>query len=138
MREPYTEDLANHGGPESCVAFRKERGRCVDRGMCGHGIEPLNRETRVPTLSKEAEGQMGSGVYRELLPDLARPLTRCTHKVFLRENREIPFSLRPDGGPCWRCMAAREGKPQDEHAREREVGRARSTCEAREQRNSCG
>ncbi|MFT5357650.1 MAG: hypothetical protein ACI9KE_004887 [Polyangiales bacterium] len=50
---------------------------------------------------------MGRGVCRESLPDPARSMTHCTHRTSLRENREIPFSLRPNDGACWRCMAAR-------------------------------
>jgi len=37
MKESYGEGVANHTGPESCVASREAGYRSVDRGNCGPG-----------------------------------------------------------------------------------------------------
>src|SRR5664279_4349260 len=42
MKELYIEDLASHGGPESCVGCPRGRRRSVDRGRAGGAIEPRN------------------------------------------------------------------------------------------------
>ncbi len=46
MRELYVEDLASHGGPESCVGCSRGRRRSVDRGRAGGAIEPRNSLVR--------------------------------------------------------------------------------------------
>jgi hypothetical protein len=43
MKEPYTEDRAGHGGPESCVGVRKGVGEALTGGCIG---EVLSREIR--------------------------------------------------------------------------------------------
>jgi hypothetical protein len=40
MRVLYIEDVASHGGPESCVGCSRGRRRSVDRGRVGGAIEP--------------------------------------------------------------------------------------------------
>ena len=55
MKEPYTEGVATHGGPESCVAARKDGGEALT-GVCTGAV--LSREIRqfgVSTLLCEAE-----------------------------------------------------------------------------------
>ena len=58
MRKPYTEGLATHGDPESCVAPRKGRGEALTGACAGSATEPRNKEIRVPTPWGEAEGHM--------------------------------------------------------------------------------
>ena len=50
MRELYTEGLASHGGPESCVGVREGDGEALTGVRAGRAIEPRNREFGVPTL----------------------------------------------------------------------------------------
>ena len=40
MKEPYTEDLANHSGHESCADNRKGVREAFDSGMYRLGMEP--------------------------------------------------------------------------------------------------
>jgi len=56
MKEPYTEDLANHSGHESCADNREVIREALDSGMYRLGIEPRKPEIRVPTWSKVLEG----------------------------------------------------------------------------------
>jgi len=44
MKESYGEGVANHTGPESCVASREAGYRSVDRGKCG----PVHRTAKHP------------------------------------------------------------------------------------------
>ncbi len=44
MKEPYTEGLANHGDPESCVGIRKDVGEALTGERIG---EVLSREIKV-------------------------------------------------------------------------------------------
>ena len=43
MKEPYTEDLASRGDPESCVGARKDVGEALTRERIG---EVLSREIK--------------------------------------------------------------------------------------------
>ena len=42
MEEPYTEELATHGGPESCAAVREGGGEALTGARAGRDIEPRN------------------------------------------------------------------------------------------------
>jgi hypothetical protein len=62
MRTLYIEDVASHGGPESCVGVPVRAQRSVDRGRVGGAIGPRNpNEFRVPTLFSVAEGHAAGG-----------------------------------------------------------------------------
>src|SRR5882757_4220948 len=50
MEELYAEGLANHGGPESCVASREGRGEALTGVRAGRAIEPRNVSFGVPAL----------------------------------------------------------------------------------------
>jgi hypothetical protein len=52
MRELYTEGLATHGDPESCVDDPRGRGEALTGARVGRAIEPRNQEFGVPTFSK--------------------------------------------------------------------------------------
>jgi len=45
MKEPYTEGLANHGGPESCVGAREGTGEALTGECIG---EVWSRENKTP------------------------------------------------------------------------------------------
>jgi hypothetical protein len=55
MKEPYTEGIAHHGDPESCVAICEDGGEALTGARAGRAIEPRNKATGAPrlfTLSK--------------------------------------------------------------------------------------
>ncbi len=57
MRESYSEDLANHAGPEPCVFVREDGCEALDRGMCRLSIEPRKLTySGVPTQCNYAQG----------------------------------------------------------------------------------
>ena len=104
MRTLYIEDLASHGGPESCVGVPRGRSEALTGVRAGGVIEPRN-ETEAPgaDVLVRAEGNTAGGVYRESLVDPARSESSCTYGVSMRENREIPWS--PTGAD--RCLVLR-------------------------------
>jgi len=56
MKEPHTEGLATHGGPESCVGLREEAGEALTGGCAGTVLSREIRQFGVPTPLSEAEG----------------------------------------------------------------------------------
>jgi hypothetical protein len=62
MRELYTEGVAIHGGPESCVGVCEDAGEALTGVRVGGAIEPRNHCSGVPTSSHEAEGNITSSV----------------------------------------------------------------------------
>jgi len=93
MKTLYIEGLAIHGGPESCVGVREGAGEALTGVDAGWAIEPRNsNRSGVPTLSNCAEGNIAGGAICEPSADPARSRNLCMHRVFMRENREIPCS----------------------------------------------
>jgi hypothetical protein len=70
MKEPYKKGVANHLGPESCVASRKAGREALTGVQAGWAIEPRNGAYfREPTLSSKAEGnRMGVASARRPSP----------------------------------------------------------------------
>ena len=62
MRTPDIEGVATRDGPESCAGTREGAGEALTGVRAGWAIEPRNHHFGVPTLSHEAEGQIGSSV----------------------------------------------------------------------------
>jgi len=100
MKEPYTEDVANHGDPESCVAFRKERGEALTGACAGTATEPRNNEIRVPTLLGEAEGNTEGGDIASRTPTRrGRRTVARTESFCARTGRSrSPFDRMVVGG----------------------------------------
>jgi hypothetical protein len=120
MKVLYIEVLATHDGPEPCVGRSRGRRRSVGRGRAGWVIEPRNTGSGVPTLCREAEGNISGGdiASRRGTPRGRRTLARTKFSMF--ENREILRSLvlvddAPSGtvrGVVGRRVAGREGNAE--------------------------
>ena len=115
MRTLYIEDLASHGGPESCVGVPVRAQRSVDRGRAGGAIEPRNPNVfRVPTPFSLAEGQAAGGVIVESLADPARSKNPGTHdELHAREPGDLVVARwwlvmpRPGWFAGWQISAGR-------------------------------
>ncbi len=120
MQVLYVEDLANHGGPESCVGCSRGRRRSVDRGCAGLAIEPRNQSSGVPTLSNEAEGNIAGSASASCWRTSRGRRTQACMKLSMLENRESPRSpVLVDDAPSWmvrgvacRRVADREGNAE--------------------------
>jgi len=100
MKEPYTEGLATHGDPESCVASRKGRGEVLTGACAGSAIEPRNNEIRVPTPLGEAEGDAECCAIASGAPARRGQGTDARTESFCaRTGRSrSPFGQMADGG----------------------------------------
>lgn len=106
MREPYTEGVATHGDPESCVVDREVWGEALT-GACTGAV--LSREIshfRVPTQSHYAEGNMGRTVIARCSPTLRgrRPVARA-EPLCARTGRSHLH-------PSWMARRVASGRPQ--------------------------
>lgn len=106
MKKSYVEDLANHSGPESCVAVRKGSGEALT-GVRAGGV--LSREITLSGADpvKGRGRQHRSHRYREMWRGLARSKTSCMYGNTSLENRESPLP------PVGIGMAGRIGKSKD-------------------------
>ena len=112
MKESYIEDLASHGGPESCAVVREGAGEALTGVRAGSVLSREIKGSGVPTPLSVAEGNIAGRVFASgrRTPRGRRP-GACT-RVSRRENREIPRSLVPaDDAPSWmvRGVAWRRG-----------------------------
>src|SRR5271167_85457 len=126
MQESYRKGVANHPGPESCVASRKAAIEALTGAHAGRALSCEIIATGVPTSFRMAEGNISG----------------CA----IASSGWTVRSLRPQG--CMETPRARTGRPQrrppgqlvgeglepdGQHARRRGVGRSHSTCEVPEQ-----
>lgn len=88
MEESDTEDVASHGGPESCGGSRKGAIEALTGERVGR---VLSREiqSRAPTAFAGTEGNTGRCDKREYRSGPARSETPGMHGTSMRENREI-------------------------------------------------
>jgi len=79
MKEPHTEGVANHGDPESCVCVREGAGEALTGARAGEVLSREILDTRVPTPSNLAEGNMEGRVNASGRPTLRgrRPSARA-------------------------------------------------------------
>ena len=107
MQEPYTEGVANHGDPESCVGVRKGDGEALTGARAGRAIEPRNHRVRGADAVYGSGRQHRQERYRELLADPARSENHGMYGTSMRENREVPRS------PVWVITRrAVQGRPR--------------------------
>jgi hypothetical protein len=92
MQEPYTEGVAIHGDPESCVVVREGGGEALTGARAGRAIEPRNHRVRGADAVYGSGRQHCQQRYRELVVGPARSETPCMYGTSMRENREIPGS----------------------------------------------
>lgn len=101
MRESYIEDLASHGGPESCVGDPRGRSEALIGVYTGRAIEPRNGScSGVPTRSCTTEGNTAGGVIASGRWAPRGQRTRARVRSLHVENREIscsPVCLMADG-----------------------------------------
>jgi hypothetical protein len=92
MEELYTEGLATHGDPESCVVAREGGVEALTGARAGRAIEPRNHRVRGADAVYGSGRQHRQWRYRELLVGPARSETLCMYGTSVRENREVPRS----------------------------------------------
>jgi len=90
METLYTEGVAIHGGPESCVGDPRGRSEALTGVHVGRAIEPRNSQLRGAHAVDKAEGNTAGGVIASRLVDPARSENQGMRGAFMRENREIP------------------------------------------------
>jgi RNA-directed DNA polymerase len=95
LGEFYTEGLAPHGGPESCVDVPRGRGEALTGVRAGRVIEPRNHGNRGADVVKAAEGNTVGGVMRESSTGPARSENQGMYGISMGENREIPLLAQP-------------------------------------------
>jgi len=121
MREPYTEGLATHGGPELCVGVRESVGEALTGVRVGWVIEPRNQWHRGADAVTKGGRPHRRQRYRELSSDPARSEIPGMRGSSMRENREVPRLPVPvvDDAPSFvvrgvadRRAAGREGNAE--------------------------
>ena len=107
MKESYSEGIANHTGPESCVGLPRGGGEALTGVRAGR---VLSRERKL-LRGADPVGEWGRPHRqrrdRESLVDPARSETPGTHGNISHGNREIPSPPAADGA------AGRVGKSKD-------------------------
>jgi hypothetical protein len=98
MKEPHTEGVATHGGPESCVVVREGDGEALTGVRTGTVLSRENRQLQSADAVIRSGRHHRRRRYREVSSGSARSETRCTYGTSLHENREIPRPLDQDGG----------------------------------------
>jgi len=94
MKESYDEGVANHVGPESCVAVRKGGSEALIGVRAGW---VWSRERGVTSERRRSRGQrkaISEVLLSETPPSLARSETPCMCGNTLSVSREIPRSSR--------------------------------------------
>ncbi len=86
MEELYTEGVATHGDPESCVVVREGAGEALTGARAGRAIEPRNHRVRGADAVYESGRQHRQERYRELLVDPARSENPGMYGTSMREN----------------------------------------------------
>jgi hypothetical protein len=102
MREPYVEDLASHGGPESCVGDPRGRSEALTGVHAGRLLSLENSIVQGADAVVGAEGNIAGGVIASRQRALRGRRTRARERSLHAENREISrLPLPGDGAPSW-------------------------------------
>src|SRR5450830_284111 len=97
MKVQYWEEMANHSGPESCVAHREVWGEALTGETGRPAIEPRNQEIGMSTELSISEDTPGHGVTRQSCSDLARSETLSMPGSDLHGSWEISSVPVPRG-----------------------------------------
>ena len=98
MKEPYSEGLANHTGPESCAGTREGAGEALTGVHTGRVLSCEINPFGTPTLFTCAEGETRHGANRESCEGPAQSETLCMCGNSSHGNREIPETPARYGG----------------------------------------
>ena len=120
MEEPYVEDLASHGGPESCVGDPRGRSEALTGVHAGRVLSLENSIVQGADAVVGAEGNIAGGVIASRRWALRGRRTRARVRSLHAENREISRLPSPGGdAPSWmvrgvacRWVAGREGNAE--------------------------
>jgi RNA-directed DNA polymerase len=119
MREPYVEDIASHGGPESCVGDPRGRSEALTGVHAGRLLSLENSSVQGADAVVGAEGNIAGGVIASRWRALRGRRTRARARAPHAENREISRSplLAGDARAGWsrvsdRWAAGREGNAE--------------------------
>jgi hypothetical protein len=105
MEEPYTEGLASHGGPESCVGRRKAGGEALT-GVRTGWVWSHEIHSGVPTPFADAEGNTGGRDSASDRPTLrGRRPHACAEPSCARTGRS-------SSGPWQMALRAASGRPR--------------------------
>src|SRR5262245_37129971 len=97
MQESYRKGIASHPDPESCGSGRKASAEALTGAHAGQPSSCEIRQSGVPTLLCEAEGNTGIGVIGKPVTDPAQSETLCMRGNSSHGNREIPALPAADG-----------------------------------------
>lgn len=97
MKESYSEGVAHHTGPKSCIGHRKVAGEALTGVHAERVLSCEIKPFRVPTSFAHAEGNTEGGVMRKSPEDPAQSeaLSMCGNS--LHGNRDTPQSPSKDG-----------------------------------------
>jgi hypothetical protein len=102
MREPYVEDLASHGGPESCVGDPRGRSEALTGVHAGRPLSLENSFVQGADAVVGAEGNIAGGVIGSRQRALRGRRTRARVRFPHAENREISrLPALGDDAPSW-------------------------------------
>ena len=97
MREPYVEDLASHGGPESCVGDPRGRSEALTGVHAGRLLSLENSIVQGADAVVGAEGNTAGGVIASRRRALRGRRIRARVRSLHAENREISCLPAPGG-----------------------------------------
>jgi len=130
MEEPYTEGVAIHGDPESCVGDPRGRSEAFTGARAGRAIEPRNQLDR----GADAVTQGGRPCRRQRYSRVVGGPRAVEEPVHARNlHAREPGDPMPALPPVKVRAARGRPRPHARDARSWEVGSPRSTCEAAEQ-----